>query len=408
MAKQEAGRPYPMSDEQWQAAQARVFGRTLPPGTPPNVPVPGSIPPLPQAGSMPPVSTGIPGNTMGVVKALSNPWLGSAGQAIGKSILEQQLKPKDQWVPFTTADGTAMQRNMGTGEIKPLGGDNKAIGSLNYALENWKKLNLPDPNSTDPKDQAKWAEFNMKALGGAGVNVQIDQSAPNEFEKKYGEKMGERAFSVIEAGDKAAVQTQKIALAQKMLADIQTGKISPALATVGAYMQAVGVDPKLVGINPNLPANAEGLTALTNDMVIGRIGAGGFPANNFSDADRGFLKDTVFSLRDRPEANAIKLEVARRLADFDAAKADAWAEARAQRPPVSYEKFEAEWRAKTRKTDLFADLYKPAEDAVKTAPATGATGATGAPVRVSTPEEARKLPSGTKIIRPHGSPRQVP
>lgn len=180
-----------------------------------------------------------------------------------------------------------------------------------------------------------------------------------EFEKGYGEGMNKQALATLERGNTAAVQKQKISLASQMMNEIETGKLTPAKSTVGGYMQALGIDPKLLGIDPKTPMTAQALSAITSDLVIGKLGAGGFPSNNFSNADREFLTQGVFNLADTPQANKMKLEVARRVAELDERKANAWAQAR--KSGHSYEDFEAGWRDGLGKQNIFADLIEQAK-----------------------------------------------
>jgi hypothetical protein len=365
MARHETGRDFPMSPDQWVQAQDRVFnpgagapraplplGASAPPVPampspagpvdPAQVPIGTTLPP-PDVPAMPPAATQAPkvapAAPASPPAAAATPpapqvrspqltpaqqaeirtlWADPATRPIALQKYQEYSKPKEQWVPFTSPDGSAMQRNALTGEVKPQGGDDKVINQVQYAQNNWKSLGFPDPASTDPKAQQFWRQHNANRLG--GVSTMIDQRAPDAFETHYGEGMAKQALGTIEAGNAAALGGQKIQLAQKMLQDIQTGKVTPATATVGAWMQAVGIDPARFGINPATPMTAEALTGITNEMVLGKIGAGGMPANNFSDADRKFLQQTATSLADRPEANFLKLEMARRVNDLQAQK----------------------------------------------------------------------------------------
>lgn len=310
----------------------------------------------PPTSTMPANAGGIPGGTMPLMKALSNPWLGAGGQAIGLKMLEKSITPKDQWVPIGGENGATFQRNLVTGEIKPITAENTAQREVKDAFDNWKKYSFPDPNSTNPKDQQFWREFTAKRLGGAGVNVAIDQSAPNEFEKDYGSGMSKRALATLEAGDKAAGNIQRITMLGSILENAKTGKLAPAQATIGAWAKAAGIDPATIGIDPNLPLQDQAAQSFISQNVVGMIGAGGFPANNFSDADRKFLMRIPASMSNMPEANNFLIEVAKRVAQRDLDKASAWSEARANKQ--SYESFEHDWRKKTANEPLFADFQE--------------------------------------------------
>lgn len=272
------------------------------------------------------------------------------------------------------------------------------IGSRDPALQQqgyelYKQFAKPREETrplTDPRERARYgiqptdtnpyqvdAKGEVKPINPQPFAVNVNQQGQSEFEKGYGAGISKQALEVVDRGNNAAVQQQRIALAQKMMQDLQTGKLTPLQSTVGGYLQAFGVDPKVFGIDPKTPMTAEALTALTSELVVGKIGSGGFPANNFSNPDREFLVQGVFSLADRPEANAIKLEVARRVAALDQEKADAWAEARAG--GTSFEKFERDWRQKLGKQSIFGDLIDQVKAASKSpgvAPTTAPAGGT--------------------------------
>jgi hypothetical protein len=186
--------------------------------------------------------------------------------------------------------------------------------------------------------------------------INIDQRAPNEFEKEYGQGMGKRALGVVEAGDKAANDYQQIQLLKGLLSGVQTGKLTPTGATMGAWLQSFGIDPAKLGIDPKLPASAEAATSLVNRFAMSNIGAasGGIPANNFSEADRDFIMRLVPSLANRPEANQILIAAAERKAQVEMEHANAWADAREK--GTSYEKFERQWRKDLGGRNVFGDL----------------------------------------------------
>lgn len=319
--------------------------------------------PSPATSQAPAVQGGVPAGTMGVLRAATNPWLGSAGQAVAGKILEKQLTPKDQWVTQVGPDGVPIQVNKTTGEQKAAPRD-AAIGEVEYARTNWQKLGFPDPNSQDPKAQNFWKEYNAKRLGGAGVNVAIDQRASSKFEDTIGEGMGKRAIAALEDGDKAQSDINNIRLARSLLQGVNTGAFANTSATIGSVMQGMHLDPEKFGLDPKLPATQQAMQSLVNSLTLGKIGAatGGMPANNFSDADRSFLTKIMPSLANRPEANDIILDAAERVAQIRQDKAIAWADARAgqwdQKPgeKMSYEDFDRTWRKQNAGRNIFADL----------------------------------------------------
>lgn len=333
MATFEAGKPFPLSPEGWQKAQQMAFGSG-------NAEMPanaqlaqGQATTGPQTRGRPTIPIEVQQQIARMVKTGNPALIQQATQ-----LYNQYAAPKETWEPLVDPAQRAAAGIPATDQ------NNYQINSLTKQV---KPVN-PQPFA---------------------VNLQNQNES--EFSKAYGKGQAERALKLEDAGNKANINFQRASLLQKMLGDIQTGKITPAVGTVGAWMQSVGLNPEAVGIDPKLPMTVEAMRGLSNEMVVGKIGAseGGFPANNFSDADRSFLQDTVLKLSDRPEANHIKLEVAKRVAKLEADKADAWADARDN--GVSFEKFEREWRKEARKKDVFGDLYEEAKK-LSTAPARGA------------------------------------
>lgn len=194
-----------------------------------------------------------------------------------------------------------------------------------------------------------------------GPQVAIDQRGESEFERAYGGGLAKEALGVIESGNKASDDMQKVQLLRGLLGQIKTGQLTPAQSTMGAWMQSVGLDPKAVGIDPNLPASAEAASSLINKFALSNIGAttGGIPANNFSEADRKFILQLVPSLRNRPEANDILLAAKEREAALAMKRADTWATARSQ--GMSYEKFDQQWRRMMAQQNVFGDLSQLAQ-----------------------------------------------
>lgn len=206
---------------------------------------------------------------------------------------------------------------------------------------------------SDDKRPYQWDQkTGLKEVGGSLVTV--DQRAPSAFETEYGTAMGKRASAVLDAADKASTENQKISLIRSLNNSMQTGKLTPGIATIGAYLQSIGVDPQKVGIDPNLPYKAETLTALANEQMVGRLGPGGFPSQNFSDTDRKFMEKINVSGYDRPETNEMKLAIAERIQKLQMDKAEQWVNARDM--GISFEKFDMAWRKKMKDTSVFSDL----------------------------------------------------
>jgi hypothetical protein len=122
---------------------------------------------------------------------------------------------------------------------------------------------------------------------------------------------------------------------------------------------SVGMKPetlKSLGVDPNMAMASQAAQGLMAQQTISMIGQGGFPANNFSDADRKFLQQIPGSISNVQGANEVAGEIGRRVAQRDIDKANAWADARGN--GVGYEKFERDWRKKVAGENMFADLQQ--------------------------------------------------
>jgi hypothetical protein len=165
---------------------------------------------------------------------------------------------------------------------------------------------------------------------------------------------------------------------------------------MGAWAKAIGLPDETLstlGIDPKMPGNVQSINAITSRMVVDMIGAGGFPANNFSDADREFLISTVPRLANEPRGNALIIEAARRAAQVDIEKAKAQQAWRASNKGKSLDEFELEWADKTAKQDMLGDLRKEAQALIGAA---GAKPVNGFPAQAVEMLKSKPTPEARK------------
>lgn len=241
----------------------------------------------------------------------------------------------------------------------------------------------------------------------------INMKGEGKFSEVYGGQQAESAAAIVPAAEKAGNELQKSALLGRLLEQASTGSLAPTVANVGAWMESVGVDPSIVGIDPKTPATLQAIGGLTNQMIMGKIGPGGFPANNFSEQDRKFILTTIPQMTDLPDAIRIKLAVSDRLNKLAIERANAWDAAQDEAAkagiPVdqAYRNFERDWRHHMEGADLFGDLAQQADGLPKTEAAPKAEGADTTP-RVTNDAEYQAIPSGTEYIDPNGVKRRKP
>jgi len=235
--------------------------------------------------------------------------------------------------------------------------------NVQWARENWKLLGAPDPN--DPKNAEYWQGVTSKAIGGSGVTVNATANAEapklqTAEEQELGKGRGVRATALETAGAAAPEQLAKLNLLGNLLNKATTGKLGPAEATVAGWAQAFGIDPARVGLNPNQSITSDSAQKIINELVTGSIGKGGFPANNFSDADREFLIKMFPSIANRPEANAIALETMKRIEQRKMEAAAAWRayqrKQKAENKSASFGEFEADYAESVQNKPMFADV----------------------------------------------------
>jgi hypothetical protein len=232
-----------------------------------------------------------------------------------------------------------------------------------------------------------------KALASRPVtNVDVNTAGETKFSSDYGAARATMASSIVDAGDKAGANLQKSNLLAHLLSQAPVGKAVPAFASIGAWLQSLGLDPSGVGIDPKLPATVEAINGLSNEMILGKIGSatGGFPANNFSEQDREFLRTTIPQITDRPESAGIKLEASRRLDELAIHRADEWEkianDPNDKRPlEQKFSEFSHDWRDYLQKQNIFAGL----DDKLK---ALGAPQAAAAPAATAAPSVGAPQP----------------
>lgn len=209
--------------------------------------------------------------------------------------------------------------------------------------------------------------FRQKAdLARAGrAETTIDMKGQGEFEKKYEGQLGEMAAEILKGGSAARNRVAQLQQLEALLRESSTGKMAPGRATTAAWVKSLGLSDdtmRSLGMDPNAPMNAEGIRSITNALTVSMIGPGGFPANNFSDADRAFLMETMPQLSSTPEGNRIIVQALRRAAERSIDQEQQWLAARQEKK--TFEQFQQQWNDYVRTTPLFPTV--DSEEAFKT------------------------------------------
>lgn len=217
-----------------------------------------------------------------------------------------------------------------------------------------------------PDDFTTWKRAN-KAAGKTEVN--IDQKTETGEAKAAGEAAGKRRADMFAAAGSAGKTLTNLSRMEGLLNQVSQGKLSPARMNISAWAKSLGLNDdvaKSLGLDPQGVGSAQAVQSLINESVVGKIGQGGFPANNFSDADREFITKIFPSLGDDPQANKIRIEGARRMAQLDIERAKAFQAFK--RDPANkgrgFEDFELDWSDKMAQRDVFGDLRREAESII--------------------------------------------
>jgi hypothetical protein len=212
-----------------------------------------------------------------------------------------------------------------------------------------------------PADAPLWFDGdNQPHMLSGGTNITIDNKGISKEEEVAGGKRGERV-DALESG--ASIKNlQQLRFIGKQMEGLNTGPLSKAQMTAGAFMSQLGASPETLkdfGIDPNLVTTGPQLQALINRQVVGMIGSGQFPAQNFSDTDRIFLEKIFPSLSNVPGANQLITATTERMIQIEEAKLQAWYAASDQ--GVTFRDFERQWNRRLSQMDVFGDIAEQAQ-----------------------------------------------
>jgi hypothetical protein len=299
---------------------------------------------------------------------MSSPYMANAPKPLQEALTERykqivaqrsgRTEERDGRVVYTDAMGrpnVVYDKSKDDLETEP-------VRKVQEARKNWQALGLPDPSN--PANADFWKEKAAQALFGGGVTVNNIQKAEGKQAETLGTERGKASAEVEAAARNAPGQISRLNLLGNLLEKANTGKLGEAEATVVGWGRALGMSPddlQRMGLNPSQAITKEAAQKIINELTVGSIGKGGFPANNFSDADRSFLEKIFPSVANQPEANGIALDVMRRVEQRKIEFADAWGdyqdrmEAAGKTP--DFGKFEREYRRSLKgQPDMFADV----------------------------------------------------
>jgi hypothetical protein len=219
--------------------------------------------------------------------------------------------------------------------------------------------------------QSFWMNRRGEVKTGPAPPTSIDLRQESGEASTRGKLSAEAERKLIDAADKAGSDLYTIRRAQALQDQIKTGALEPSRMTIGAYAKSAGLSPetlKSLNLDPNGVGSQQAFDAINKELTLTKIGAGGMPVNNFSEADRNFVSSIVSGLGDDPVSNRIKLEVLAAAKTRDLEKAQAWAafrrdpaNATKRGEPPSFTDFEFNWNDQIKNKDVLGHLRAEAE-----------------------------------------------
>ena len=238
--------------------------------------------------------------------------------------------------------------------------------------------------------------------------VAIDQRGTSTYDQERG-KTAAAAIGTLESQAAAAPgELRRLDQMERAMNGFQTGMGAGARMTFGQVAQALGIkdDALPEGFNKNAIASAEQIQALSGQLLIGQLGSGGFPANNFSDADRAFLERIQPGIERTPQGNRILIGVLRANAQRNAEIGQAWRDWRKQNGDnlASVQEFQATKLPEITGRDILAPMFQDAVS-VEPQPTPGAVQADPPPRAQPTPQLPARppaLPAGSQYSPSRG------
>lgn len=291
----------------------------------------------------------------------------------------------------------------------------RAAGARQMAL-----ARAPQPKTpiqvVDPSDPTGrrliWADPD-KAVGMAAPPkeplVNIDQKGESVYSQERGKTFAARATGWEDAETKGNERLRTIQNFRRALEGIETGFGSETQITLGQIAKKIGVPAATVdamGLDVNSTAKREEIRSLANRMVLGTLGAGGFPSQGFSNADRDFLTAMQPGLMNSAEGNRAIMALTEEGAKRDIAISRAWRDWRKQNgeSPDSVRRFEDEKMPALIAPDGTAQRILEDSGWKDTTPTAGGA---DMPV-IANPADAQRLPPGTQFRTPDGRTLRVP
>lgn len=210
-----------------------------------------------------------------------------------------------------------------------------------------------------------FSEWQTKKAASGADKTEINTTEQTSFDKKVGEKYGEKYVSIMNGADSALTELDQYnVLEQALNTGIRTGFAGEAELA----LQKAGVAAGLLDPNEKIAAG-ETIQKMSNKMALAMRNpeSGMGMPGSLSDKDLVFLKDSQIGLSTSPEGNKVALEVFRRMARRRLDLADLAEEYVAKHKTMSG--FNRVVRKFAEENPLFADLNIPKQAGFSDSPA---------------------------------------
>ena len=413
-----------------QAAPATQSALATPPGSlPPPVPIGAEAPPMAQALMNPPGQPGQPAQG-GAAQGMPPPVpAGGAAQPGGGVNMQAIIAGMSSSSPRVRATAQMLFQQAQRQEDLALRAQerdeerrfrlaNRAPPAPTELEKLFQEANLP-PGAPERVQAAR----DMIARRGLPPSTNINMPASDTtYDKERAKTTAETVGAWEGADTRAATTLDRVARLERLNQRFQTGALANARLTAGQVAQQLNIPNSVLdglGIGKDQIASGEGIRSLTMQLLTAQLGPGGFPTQNFSNADMNALRESLPGLMNTPQGNTVISEVLRAAALRDREIGAAWRQWRRENGDnmTSARRFQDEILPGIIDNNIIAPLFSRDAEAVGPGDTRGAVpnargGFSASPPAdlplIRSPSEAATLPPGTQFRTPDGRILKVP
>lgn len=268
----------------------------------------------------------------------------------------------------------------------------------------------------------QFARQRLQRLGESpSTNINMPAS-DTTYDKERAKTTAETVGAWEGADTRAATTLDRVARLERLNQRFQTGALANARLTAGQVAQQLNIPNSVLeglGIGKDQIASGEGIRSLTMQLLTAQLGPGGFPTQNFSNADMNALRESLPGLMNSPQGNVVISGVLRAAALRDREIGAAWRQWRRENGDnmTSARRFQDEILPGIIDNNIIAPLFSRDAEAVGPGDTRGAVpnargGFSASPPAdlplIGSPSDAAMLPPGTQFRTPDGRIFKVP